>query len=178
MSVQLTLGGFQGDRRAWGETWPPIDFGQATASKPVDGRLAPVLPGASKWFSGGDSSTKSRRRSAYDAYIRSKEWGLKRYACILRASGCCERCSCKTDNFEIHHKTYKNFTREPLSDLEALCKDCHPGADLERERAVAEANEAALYNAQLSGWLCARGNFSCDLSDIQKFEAWLERQYE
>lgn len=73
----------------------------------------------------------------YTDYIQSPEWRQKRREAITRAMNRCERCQrLSHDNrgLEVHHKTYKNFGNEPLTDLEALCKNCHERADEERRK--------------------------------------------
>jgi hypothetical protein len=173
--LQFDFFAFNEPGAACGETWPPPGFAQGAASAPDDGAPAPMLPGAHKWLCGCDPRARARRRRAYDAYLQSDKWKQRRAACIARADGRCERCGCETDRFEIHHKHYRTFGREPLKDLEALCPRCHPGADAEREEATAEANAAALDDAQFAGWLRARGIEDQDYdprAEREEFEQW------
>lgn len=60
----------------------------------------------------------------YQAYLCSREWGLRREAVIARSGGICERCKLNAGT-AVHHKTYKRIYNEPLSDLIHLCDDCH-----------------------------------------------------
>jgi hypothetical protein len=60
----------------------------------------------------------------YQAYLCSREWGLKREAVIERSGGICERCK-RNDGDAVHHKTYKRIYNEPLTDLIYLCEACH-----------------------------------------------------
>ena len=52
------------------------------------------------------------------------EWQAKR-AVVLERDG--RLCICGDTATEVHHKIYDNLGQEPLSDLVALCKNCHDG---------------------------------------------------
>ena len=58
----------------------------------------------------------------YEKYKKSPAWHRKRDAVIQRDGG---QCVCGAQATEMHHKTYSNIGREPLSDLVMLCKKCH-----------------------------------------------------
>ena len=58
----------------------------------------------------------------YENYLKSPAWKVKRDAVKQRDGG---QCVCGTQATEVHHKTYDNIGKEPLSDLVALCKECH-----------------------------------------------------
>ena len=73
-------------------------------------------------------------RQAYAKYITSTPWKKLCKQLWERADGRCERCQRKPKRREVHHITYDRFTCELLSDLQALCPDCHKEADEERER--------------------------------------------
>jgi hypothetical protein len=60
----------------------------------------------------------------YQAYLCSREWGLKREAVAARSGGVCERCK-RNPAYAVHHLTYARKYREPLSDLIHLCEECH-----------------------------------------------------
>ena len=66
----------------------------------------------------------SRGPEGYREYMRSKTWRKKRRKVLRRAEFKCEECGA-TGHLEVHHLTYKRFGQEPLSDLKALCFDCH-----------------------------------------------------
>lgn len=61
----------------------------------------------------------------YVRYLRSCAWQHIRQQVMQRANYRCERCGCMTAYFEIHHMTYERLGRERLTDLLALCKECH-----------------------------------------------------
>ena len=58
----------------------------------------------------------------YKEYLDSPAWETKRDA-VKQRDG--EQCVCGAKATEAHHKTYKNIGKEPLSDLVALCQECH-----------------------------------------------------
>ena len=59
---------------------------------------------------------------AYKKYLESPAWQMKRNEIIQRDGG---QCVCGTQATEVHHKNYDNIGKEPLSDLVALCEECH-----------------------------------------------------
>ena len=62
-------------------------------------------------------------RERYRRYLESDAWKTKRKA-VLQASG--YRCrQCGAPATEVHHETYKRIYNERLSDLTALCSECH-----------------------------------------------------
>ena len=63
----------------------------------------------------------------YSMYLRSKHWKLKRkeYLESKYYENCCSMCKKETKGIHIHHITYKRVGNELLSDLVALCADCH-----------------------------------------------------
>jgi hypothetical protein len=63
-------------------------------------------------------------REKRQMYLCSREWGLKKKAVRERAGGKCERCSWQ-DIDAIHHLTYARYYDEELTDLMAVCDDCH-----------------------------------------------------
>ena len=58
----------------------------------------------------------------YEEYRKSPAWKVKRDAVRQRDGG---QCICGAQATELHHKTYDNIGREPLSDLVMLCEECH-----------------------------------------------------
>ena len=70
----------------------------------------------------------------YDEYMASDDWKRKRRQVIERAQYRCERCgvSRRITPLDVHHKTYERFGCEFISDLEALCRNCHNAADAKR----------------------------------------------
>jgi hypothetical protein len=62
--------------------------------------------------------------SEYKTYLRSWKWTLKRQAVRWRAWNRCERCRWRRMS-AVHHRTYERIGKEPLADLQAICKACH-----------------------------------------------------
>lgn len=58
----------------------------------------------------------------YKEYLDSPAWEMKRDKVIERDG---DQCVCGAQATEVHHKTYNNIGKEPLSDLVALCQECH-----------------------------------------------------
>jgi uncharacterized protein YlaI len=70
----------------------------------------------------------------YDSYIKSEKWRAKRWVVGLKSNFICKLCHryCK-DDFEVHHKTYRNLGHEPISDLICLCTECHKRIELAKK---------------------------------------------
>lgn len=60
----------------------------------------------------------------YHSYLASRQWGLKKVAVRKRCNGICERCLSAPQEV-VHHKTYDRIYKEPLTDLQGLCRPCH-----------------------------------------------------
>ena len=83
----------------------------------------------------GSRTLGTGRRSAYDAYMKSRAWRQKRrqwYAAWLTAAGiepsclvCGRRWTLKSGH--LHHTTYARLGSESLSDLLPLCRRDHRG---------------------------------------------------
>ena len=112
------------------------------------------------------------RSNSYEAHLRSPLWQQLRKQVLDAAGHCCERCR-EAIAYEVHHVTYERLGHERLSDLEALCPNCHQLAD--RERVVATSRR--VWNARLNGWASkVYGDDweSLDVDRIQdEFEDWL-----
>lgn len=74
-----------------------------------------------------------RAWSSYKEYLETDWWKEKRYQKLRSVKFQCERCS-RRKYLQIHHKHYKSLGKEKITDLEALCKECHKR---EHERAIA-----------------------------------------
>ena len=62
-------------------------------------------------------------REKYQQYLKSETWKNKRTAILKKAGHKCRRCRARAT--EVHHETYKRIYNEKLSDLTALCRECH-----------------------------------------------------
>jgi ribonuclease HI len=65
-------------------------------------------------------------KEEYKKYLNSKHWKnvKERYNKSKLNKGCCIMCGRK-NKLNLHHKTYKRFGKERLSDLVYLCSYCH-----------------------------------------------------
>lgn len=59
-----------------------------------------------------------------EKYLESPHWKEKRKSLLDRDG---DLCVCGKHAIYVHHKTYENLGAEPLSDLVALCRNCHDG---------------------------------------------------
>ncbi len=66
---------------------------------------------------------------AYRKYLQSSEWRRFRVQMIKLRNYRCEHCGRKPRVLEVHHKHYRNLTRETANDVEVLCQQCHRRAD-------------------------------------------------
>ena len=64
-----------------------------------------------------------RTGESYRSYRETNAWKAKRKAVLQAANYRCEKCG--KPAIDVHHKTYKRIYYEPLSDLIALCRECH-----------------------------------------------------
>ena len=65
-------------------------------------------------------------RERYRRYLQSDAWKTKRKAVLQAAGYRCRRCGAPAT--EVHHETYKRIYNERMSDLTALCSNCHEAA--------------------------------------------------
>jgi hypothetical protein len=63
-------------------------------------------------------------RDKYETYLKSDIWKLRRANVLIRDNHECQMCG-RTNYLHVHHITYKNLGKEPLSDLVTLCSFCH-----------------------------------------------------
>ena len=70
----------------------------------------------------------------YVSYLHSDAWGVKRDQVLIRASHRCEHCKREGVPLQVHHLHYRSLGKEKLSDLSALCLECHTAADFLRKQ--------------------------------------------
>lgn len=68
----------------------------------------------------------------YKEYLASDEWKAKRTKVRRRARGWCERCKVRR-RVDVHHLSYAHLGNEPLTDLVAVCRECHKFLHGQRE---------------------------------------------
>lgn len=66
----------------------------------------------------------SATNTKYKEYLSSITWKKIKKKVINRASGCCEGCG-NSEPLEVHHLTYERVGMELMTDLSALCRNCH-----------------------------------------------------
>ena len=74
-----------------------------------------------KLWQGSNPMTNKEYR---EKYLESPHWKEKRKS-VLDRDG--YLCVCGEHAIYVHHKIYENLGSEPLSDLVALCRNCHDG---------------------------------------------------
>lgn len=76
----------------------------------------------SRWR--GSAKGKTYFQQSHQAYLTSSEWRDRKQLVMDRANGLCEGCR-RSRPTEVHHLTYRNWGKEFLFELVALCGDCH-----------------------------------------------------
>lgn len=70
--------------------------------------------------------SKKFTQAEYTEYLQSSQWQTKRKQKAEEQNYTCQICHKRIDKgFHIHHKTYRRFKKERLTDLMFLCEDCH-----------------------------------------------------
>ena len=64
------------------------------------------------------------RRLPYADYLRTAHWQRVRELAVEQAGHACDLCA-RTNQLEVHHRTYERLGFERQSDLIVLCDDCH-----------------------------------------------------
>ena len=63
------------------------------------------------------------RKVDYQAYLESDTWKHKRNQIMKMAGYKCRKCGAPA--VDVHHETYRRLGNEPLTDLTAVCRNCH-----------------------------------------------------
>lgn len=71
-----------------------------------------------------EKTLQQQRNTAYEQYLQSSSWRLKRDAVMKRDCYLCQGCLIAQAT-EVHHLTYDRIYNEMLFDLVAVCHDCH-----------------------------------------------------
>ena len=64
------------------------------------------------------------RKVPFEEYRLTPEWRARRHRVLFRAGKQCELCE-EREFLQVHHKTYERYGQELLTDLIALCRECH-----------------------------------------------------
>ena len=128
------------DSDGWGiKPWAPKTEQPAKGAKAVD-NLFPI----DIWQALYSAPNEAARERLYDTYMCSPAWRRNRRPALERANGWCEQCHRHFERLQVHHLTYKRFTRELPEDLKAVCHHCHPGRDEARREALAALREGRI----------------------------------
>ena len=74
---------------------------------------------------GAENAASHAWWNAYDEYLKTSVWALKRELVLQRCNGVCESCF-QRPAAHVHHLKYpKVFGLEPLWDLKGVCIPCH-----------------------------------------------------
>lgn len=63
-------------------------------------------------------------KDAYENYLGSEDWRLKRNERMLIDKNKCTKCG-SGKNLIVHHLSYKNIGDEKMDDLITVCNSCH-----------------------------------------------------
>lgn len=63
-------------------------------------------------------------KGTYQQYMKSSQWARKRAKARKHYGNKCCRCNSPHD-LQVHHRHYRTLFREPMADLELLCRGCH-----------------------------------------------------
>lgn len=109
---------------AWND-WPgPRDLRAlfCTKFRPKDGIEVSLERPIARSF--GSDEVARLRALPYQEYLDSDHWRILRNEKLRDAAYRCQLCNSPSD-LQVHHRTYENRGREPLSDLVVLCGECH-----------------------------------------------------
>lgn len=125
-------------------------------------------------------------RIVYEAYLKTNEWKNKRMQKAEQQNYKCEICG-KTvlSGYHIHHKTYKNFMNESLSDLQFLCEDCHKEVHRKKHERTAYGVKSKPKNNKKSNSGnkskgCNYCKYSCcqHYTGVDRYVLWCNKLYE
>lgn len=104
----------------------------------------------------------------YTEYLNSPEWRAKRLEVAEKANYTCSRCKKQIlSGFHVHHRTYKHFGNELLSELEFLCPECHKKLHEKRDKQRYNPNRkrtkaSCCYSQKKDGYrFCTLHNEEC-----------------
>jgi len=74
-------------------------------------------------------------KTFYNQYIKGPRWAAKREAWFNAFGKYCRACGTAHGPIQLHHMTYDRLGRERMSDLVALCANCHKEVEILYRRA-------------------------------------------
>jgi 5-methylcytosine-specific restriction endonuclease McrA len=69
-------------------------------------------------------------KTFYNQYIKGPRWAAKREAWFNAFGKYCRACGTAYGPIQLHHMTYDRLGRERMSDLVALCANCHKEVEI------------------------------------------------
>ena len=137
-------------------------------------------------------------RHAYEKYISSKEWKIKRDYLIEKtySTECpdqsdrygnyrCQECGWffQKNQLQVHHLHYNTLGHEKEKDLIVVCERCHKDLDEVRACEGRQRSEDAFEDARFYGWASAKYGEDweswCDIERlVEEFDEWVERKDE
>jgi len=78
------------------------------------------------------ASVEGLRALAYNEYLATHHWKLRREGALARANHRCQACHA-TKGLRVHHRSYDRLGCEADADLVVLCADCHARVHERRE---------------------------------------------
>lgn len=126
-----------------------------------------------------DDGSQSEWRRKYNAVLKSSRWRELRIRLIEERGSKCEVCRCSHPTLQLHHLTYERFGCELDSDLQVVCADCHPRADMQRSL----NSHRKSWDRRLDAWASRRyGDDWSERSDADsisdRFDDWIHRNSE
>lgn len=101
---------------------PPPAYHDGLYEQTLASRHARLKPSAEAFY------------SAYDEYLRSTVWMVKRQICLETRFGRCAHCDAEAQ--QAHHLTYERVGNEHPDDLLPLCATCHQRAHATTESEI------------------------------------------
>jgi hypothetical protein len=72
-----------------------------------------------------DHSQFAPPKNAYEEYMQSEEWDIRRRDALARAGYKCELCGANNERLNVHHWDYENLGNETEEDISVFCECCH-----------------------------------------------------
>lgn len=109
-----------------------------------------------------------------DTYLNSKHWKNMRKQAYEHYKGVCQRCGTVVplNLANVHHRTYKRFGNENVTDLVLYCNRCHTIIHHNKDRIKSGRKNINTFINQLSpqekaeALLVLRKHFNCDEDDV------------
>ena len=116
----------------------------------------------------------------YLKHLKSANWRKFCKLALRAANFACQKCGYGSARLEVHHLNYDRLGREYLTDVQVLCPDCHPKADLERKLAAeARGRERQEQSAYHTYMMKTYGDgYERDEDTYEEFREWIDSKRE